>query len=167
MTEQQPTSGVEWRKMREQGVLVELPSGFNARLRSISFETVLLADNIPEPIAKAIAEIMLGKDEDIKLDSIEDIKNGIKFGQIVCKTCFVSPKIVDNPTADDEISVEDLITEDINFVTRLLYEPAAKMAIFHPGESEEMETPAVGTVDVATGHSSTGKRTRKRAAVGE
>jgi hypothetical protein len=167
MTDEQPTSGVEWRKTREKGVAVKLPSGFTACLRPISFETILLVENVPEPILKAIAEVTLGKKDDFELDGIEDARNAYIFSRIVCRTCFVSPKIVDNPTADDEISADDLDVGDINFVTRLLYEPALKLSIFHPSESEEMETVAVGSVDASAGHRKTGKRVVRRKAVGE
>lgn len=108
------TSGTEWRRAREKGELVELPSGKVARLRPISLLSLMKRGRIPDPLSAVISEMIGGKTK--KGIDLETFQGFAELLELVCREAFVEPKIVDEPGADDEIGAMDVGFDDQLFV---------------------------------------------------
>jgi len=138
---QKPTPGHVWRQAREQGVVVTLPSGHVARLRGVGPDLLLSRGSIPDALTPLIAGAMgLGQDS-IELDrsDLNTVKDFVALAEEICRLAFIEPRIVDEPEADDEISLDDLSFDDKMFVSRLLQEPVADLEKFRPGQAPDVE----------------------------
>ena len=111
----------EWRKESE-GVLYRLPSGRVARLRGVQFDFFVMTGKIMDSLTPIIADIMEGK-KDVEAmlpDKIADLQQYINILNSVCRCAFVEPQIVDPPVSDSQISINDVLFEDKEFVYHLL-----------------------------------------------
>lgn len=171
MNKFKPTSGASWRKDREEGELIELPSGNLARLRAVSPLALVASGNIPDMLTPLVAQV-LSQGVDATQETIDRVIAGIEsentgapdvaeaFAGLkrmtsafdaICAAVFVSPRIVEQPTADDEISADDLdladklhavhiATQPLEVLRRFRYEPDADVAAVHDGESDARPT---------------------------
>lgn len=132
------TPAKQWRKLREEGELYELPfSGHVARLRSVALDTMLLKGEIPNQLKAVTAEILWAASDDVQSQDIEQLvetaQAGMELLEWVCKACFVEPKVVDGPEtalADDEISIEDIELGDKNAVLHFALAPTSALRRF-------------------------------------
>lgn len=157
MTEEvtlQPTSGSEWRKPREEGFDITLPSGNVARLRPVALHALLEAGKIPTPLVNLAAEVIwtsessqmnrLVKDTNGEITAAElqniqkNVPEWLPLAHIVCEASFVSPRIVDKPEGDDEISLADLEINDITWVWRLANKGAALLRGFRDRQARDV-----------------------------
>jgi len=163
------TSGAQWRGVRTQGVPIELPSGNIAHLRPVPPEklaqegeildilTPLVArmlfagaDATAETIAQTLGMVAATEEgatpETLKL-AAGDLAQIERVCDLVCKAAFVTPLIVDDPQAEDEISLEDLdLADKVHVFTLALrgaaalqhfrYEPKATMEPVPDGEGQ-------------------------------
>lgn len=125
------TSGKEWRQPREQGVLVKLPSGNFARIRSVGLDMLLKLGKIPDALTPLVARKMgLPGDEPIPLTDPKGLALVLELAEAVCCSAFISPRIVEDPTDDDEIAIDDLALEDKLFVLGVIERPARELESF-------------------------------------
>ena len=122
----QVSSAVEWRKPREEGFLKKLPSGKVARLRPISPDLLIIRGDVPDMLTGLVTKMVMGGADAEELDAvvspsldIEQAAGTIEFFNLICTLAFVSPRIGENPTADDEIAIEDVDLGDRGFVWRV------------------------------------------------
>lgn len=114
MSKKKVTTGTQWRKAREQGEVVELPSGKVARLRPLSLLGLIAQGRIPDPLSALVTEMIAGETKVVaNFEMFESFGDLLK---LACVVAFVEPKIVDNPEADDEISIQDVDFDDQLFV---------------------------------------------------
>lgn len=120
------TSGAQWRKLREKGTPVQLPSGNVAVLRPVSFEELIRAGKIPNPLMDTLRR-MMGLDAfdqaDKPRDVLQDTNEMIDLMEIICVSAFLNPRIVDDPVEDDEISFFDVSATDREFVLEWVQGP--------------------------------------------
>lgn len=149
----QPTSGADWRKPREEGYLLTLPSGYVARLRPPALHDMMAQGEIPAPLVNMAAEVIwegdleaIGellteaeKNEQKRAKIHKTVPDFIKLARIVCRAAFVSPRIVDEPKADDEISIKDLDEGDIFYVWRTATKGASTLAFFRDQQVANVE----------------------------
>jgi len=69
---------------------------------------------IPDPLSAAVAEMLSGKSKDIA--DFDNFKQFASLAAFVCRQAFVSPRIVDDPQADDEVSILDIDFADQRYV---------------------------------------------------
>lgn len=128
------TSGKDWRKPREEGMEIEFPASGNvARIKPLGLDWFINHDAIPNILNSAVFEELADKDITQLSDSnLEALKTTTAFLDSVVRATFVYPKIVDKPTSDDEISIDDVIMEDKYFLFTLLARPAQMLQSFRP-----------------------------------
>jgi len=132
------TSATEWRKAREQGEITELPSGKVAALRPLSLLGLVKRGSIPDPLSQLVTEMIAGEEKVVV--NLELFQSFGELLDLICIVAFVNPKIVDNPQADDEISVEDLDFDDQLFVFNLVQSEVNLTKPFRPEPPGDVET---------------------------
>lgn len=137
------TSGKAWRS----GVEIEFPSGNVARLRPFGAEVLLNYGKLPNILTPVVAEMVEGKFKGFNPSIAEELNLMLAFIDCICRYSFIEPRVVDNPRADDEISVLDIDFQDKMFLLNLINRPAGAMLTFRPEQAG-----AVGTVDESTGN---------------
>lgn len=161
------TSGKEWRKLREEGLVIELPSGNVVRLRPVQLDMLLLLGRIPDALTQVVEDMIFGRPNSLLNEdsqTIEDLRLLVEFYDAICKSSFVSPRIVDKPQADDEINIEDVSLEDRRFVAELVNKPASELARFHPNRGQEN---VVASMDDQQDVEQTPQRLFRRGGVGK
>lgn len=139
------TSGKEWRKPREEGIEIAFPSGNVARLRPISVTFLLRLNTIPQFATSMVMDMLANKG--VPITTAEDVQKFYAVAESAARAMFISPRIVDEPSDDDEIAPRDLTEEDLEFLWQFLVgRPLAEMRSF-PDKPES----AVGLVDAAAG----------------
>jgi hypothetical protein len=142
------TTGEQWRKTREQGVEVQLPSGNVARLRNVRIAKLLMGGLISDTLTPIVHEMLRGEDGEKKLAkmSTQDVlAASVALKEAMCREAFAFPRIVDEPTLFDEIGLDDVAEEDQEFVMALLYSSAERLAArFPPGSPSDVPTVGEG-----------------------
>lgn len=107
-------TAAELRAMFETGAALTLPSGLKVSLRPVDPLTLAMAGQIPQPLKGIVAEMMFAPlaQQDEARDEIER-RLHISADQMpvvdaVCRAALLSPRVVDSPTYDDEISLDYL-----------------------------------------------------------
>lgn len=145
----QVTTGREWRKQREEGELETLPSGNVARLRKLSLSSLLKRGKIPDPLSGMVQRMMTGQKE--VADTWEAFQGMLGLLEFICREAFLEPRIVDEPQADDEISMEDVDFDDRLYVLDKVQKEITLLTPFRPkpagdvealGDSEELQPEA-------------------------
>jgi len=142
-----PTSGKQWRKPREEGYALTLPSGNVAVIRPVALEVMISRGEIPD-LLTPIAASVLWKETELDGDKVESepalAMRMMDLFDVVARAAFLEPRVVDDPEADDEISPSDLGLEDKGWVFQLAIQPARVLATF-------CEKQAAGVGPVPTG----------------
>ena len=125
------TLGKAWRKAREEGEAVALPSGNVARIRPVALDVLLTSGNLPDLLSPIAAKTLWTEvDTDQIADMAETAIGMAELVNIVCQASFVEPRIVDEATADDEITLEDIDFLDKTSVFQLATQPAEVLRRF-------------------------------------
>ena len=132
------SSGAQWRKNREQGELIQLPySGHIVRLRSVKPDMLLKLGKIPNVLTNLVVDMIYDQGADNKFEVFlhpkeraEEAMEMLESLRVVCTAGLVEPRIVDNPQADDEISIEDIELSDRGYIFRLVFAPADALSRF-------------------------------------
>ena len=163
-----PTSGKTWRRAREVGFMIQLPSGNLARVRPVSPEQMLEMGEIPDILTPLIEKMLFdGADADDVTAAIEEaIDPGatfepnnmlrlIKFVNAFCVHALVDPRIVEAPKADDEIAITDLELPDRFAVYQYCTQPVEVLHRFHLVATQALESVSEGNQngDPAVEHS--------------
>jgi hypothetical protein len=124
------TSAGEWRRMREQGVVVTLPSGRCARLRPVGIPELVRRGRIPNELMPIAAEAVW-----FDSPSPEKVREAgaaaISLFDLVCEAAFLEPRASkDDDLADDQISVDDIDLADKVFVLQFVTAPAGALRRF-------------------------------------
>jgi hypothetical protein len=128
MIQKRITTGAEWRKTRENGVEVTLPSGHTAALRNINLAALLVKGVIPDPLTGTVMELINGGKTAERMKPEQMLRATAALQEAVCKLAFVNPKVVDEPQTDNEIHIDDVAFIDQEFVLRLLQTPVEVLA---------------------------------------
>ncbi len=133
------TSGKAWREARENGVEIKFPSGFTASIRPIDVDFFVRVGRVPNVMAGMLADLLDGKHVKMDkppLEKLEDRRDWLDFLNELVKYAFISPRIVDDPQADDEISIDDLAYGDKFIVYQLFAQPAEVLRRFRDAQSK-------------------------------
>lgn len=134
-----PTSGRQWRKAREEGIVVTLPSGNIARLRPVALDVMLANGQMPDLLAPIAAKSLWDEIDTEKIAGMVDMAKGMAdlFG-IVCKAALLEPRVVDNPTADDEIALDDIEFQDKAAIFQLAIAPTRALELFRRQQEQRL-----------------------------
>jgi hypothetical protein len=133
-----PTLGAQWRKEREEGVLVRLPNGDKlVRIRKVRPDMLLRRGRIPDTLTTLMLNMLYGRLQPNELEDFlspreqaEEALEMLESLRAVCEAALVEPRIVDEPIADDEISIDDLEIPDRGRIFSLVFMPADALSRF-------------------------------------
>jgi hypothetical protein len=146
-----PTSGREWRKAREEGYVITLPSGNAIRLRSIALDTLILSGKLPDLLTPVAARSLWTFDDGGAIaDETEMAKNYAELIHLIVRAGVIEPRIVENPEADDEISMDDLEFNDKVFIFNACIAPAAALQNFRDKQATGLDAVHNGKGDSDT-----------------
>lgn len=141
------TSAADFRAMREQGVVQTLLSGRVVRLRTVTPDRLLRLGKLPDILTplviKMFYEGVAPSDLDKFLDqreTVEEILEQVESLRVVCVAGLLEPRVVDNPVAADEISIDDLTLSERGWIFRLVFQEAEFLATFRFGQAPDVET---------------------------
>jgi len=161
----QVTSASDWRKPRELGYLVELPSGNTARLGPVDLSKLLLDGEVPDLLSPFVNRMLFeGMDQEEvekQFSPKEDIDQARETAQLVnriCRAAFIEPRIVDSDPADDEILIEDVDLTDRAYVFSIAIQGAMILKSFRIGQEEDVETVRDGEDDGSEAEPAPGDR---------
>jgi hypothetical protein len=115
-------SGTNYRERKQkldQTQEVELPSGAVFLLRPVDLEVFAVSGALPLSIAEKMNTAQSGgltETEAFRGLSEDEKQKSFNFARKLLQYNSVSPRIVDEPRAEDELSVEDLLPEDLRFL---------------------------------------------------
>jgi len=149
------SSGLEWRKKREQGELIQLPySGYIVRIRTVLPDQLLKLGKIPQVLSTLVLEMIYDKGDEDKFqrfltenetpDAAADMLESLR---VVCVAGMVEPKVVDNPTLDNEISIDDIEIADRAYIFRLVFAPSEALSRFRYQPPSDVDVVANGAAD--------------------
>lgn len=142
----QPTSGLAWRKPREEGYVVKLePSGHYVRMRPAALDVLIASGKIPDLLTPAAADALWGdrllNSAEVKglLAEAKAAKDFTSLVNLVVRASVMEPRIVDNPQADDEISLEDIEFPDKLLIYQLAIQPVTVLNSFRDRQIADVE----------------------------
>ena len=144
------TSAKEWKRLRKEGVLVELPSGMVARLRPVSIIDLWRSSgSIPDGLTAIIGDLLVNGTVSAQKSEMtaELITSIAELYTMVCRAAFVEPAIVDSPRDNaEEIALEDLSQADREFTLAWVSTPTTELKPFltEQGQSLESVEPSAG-----------------------
>lgn len=108
-----PTPGSAWRKPREQGEIVTLPSGNVARLRPVAVDALLAAGRIPDLLSGIAAKALWTETGTASIaEQAEQAKGFADLINLIVPLAMLEPRVVDAPEGDGEISLDDVEFSD-------------------------------------------------------
>jgi len=148
------TPAAEWRRMREEGVQQTLLSGRVVRLRTVTPDRLLKTGRVPDILTPIVTKMLFEEVDNDELnefikprDNVADNLAMIEGLNVVCQAGMLYPRIVDNPQAEDEISIDDLTLADRGWVFKLVFQPAEVLARFRIESLGDVEAGADGKRD--------------------
>ena len=149
------TPASEFRRVREQGEKITLrPTGRIVRMRIVKPSHLLKLGKIPDSLSELVMQILYGKitDEQYKqffelTDRKEHAVEMAESLRVVCTAALLSPRIVDEPQADDEIHIDDLEDSEQRFIFDLALLEASSLSRFRQRQTANVEPVAEGAGD--------------------
>lgn len=135
----------QWRSLRENGYLVELPSGNTARLRPVSLAEMVKNGRIPDTLTPIAAEAISTLGQGVATETIIKMtKEVVEFLHLVTVASFLEPRVVilktpDELPPDDCISIWDVSLEDQSFVLSLTGAPTRALESFRREQEADVE----------------------------
>lgn len=140
MTEQlQVTSGAAWRAPRVEGYLIQLPSGNVARLRPVALDVMIQSGQIPDLLSALAAQSLWAETATATLAA--DPKLALEYMSLInciVPAAMLEPRIVESPSADNEIRLEDLDFTDKLAVFNLAIGPVDALRRFRDKQSADV-----------------------------
>lgn len=136
------TTSKEWREKRAKGIEITLPEyGDVVSIRPMDAGFFFLAGRIPDFLAPIISQILAGKAWQMDVPETptpEKQKEWLDWLDELVRYTFVSPKVVDNPQADDEISIEEVSYSDKLFLYSWFGRPAQVLRRFRDAQTKPL-----------------------------
>lgn len=145
--ELQPTLGSQMRQMREQGVVLTFPSGNRYRVRTVGAAALLRRGNLPNVLLAFVIDAIYYGVDGKKIDQFftlqEREENAAAFVEslnVCCDLVFMEPRIVENPTADDECSIDDIPIQDRSWAFDLAFGVARELRPFRDEQEADVDS---------------------------
>lgn len=137
-----PTPGAAWRAQSNATAITTLPlSGLAVEVGRVHLDALLLAGQIPDLLTPIVIDMLwstIGQGEG-KEKEIEGTKQFFELVNIVVKAALVSPRVVDTPTADDEIAITDIDFGDRLIIYSLARQPGSVLHSFRAEQGPTMD----------------------------
>jgi hypothetical protein len=143
-----PTPAAEFRRIRERGEIIPLPTtGRVVRMRIVKPSALLKLGKIPDPLTELVIKILYGQVSPEQYaqffelaDRREHAEDLAESFRVVCTAALIEPKVVDNPQADDEIHIDDLEDSEQRYIFDLALLEATGLSRFCKRQAELMES---------------------------
>ena len=145
-----PTTAAEWKKPRNEGVLVPLPSGNYARLFPTDLMKMVKAGMIPDELSPIAAKAVWAEQDPEKIgESLELAKQYDELLDVIIPAIFAEPKVAlaGQEPKEDEISIEDIELSDRTAALNLAIMGASSMRKFREQQEKLMATVHDGNKD--------------------
>ncbi len=137
-----PTPGAAWRAQSNATAITTLPlSGLAVEVGRVHLDALLLAGQIPDLLTPVVVDMLwstIGQGEG-KEKEIEGTKQFFELVNIVVKAALVSPRVVDNPTQDDEIAITDIDFGDRLIIYSLARQPGSVLHSFRAEQGPALD----------------------------
>lgn len=151
------TQGKAMREMREAGVVLPFPSGNNYRVRLVGAARLLRRGSLPNVLLSFAIDAIYNGVSVEKLDAFltlqdkeENVLEFMKSLRIICEEMFMDPLVVENPTADNEVFIDDIAPIDQGWAFKLAFAPAEALRPFRAeSESDVVSVPELESVSEA------------------
>lgn len=136
-----PTRGSDWRKQAATTTITTLAySGMVVEIGHVQLDQLLLSGKIPDVLTPVVASVLWasvgqGKSE----DEIRAEKGFYELVNSVVTAALVNPRVVANPTQDDEIAIADMDFGDKIVVYTIATQPLAVLHRFRQIEEPDVE----------------------------
>lgn len=135
-----PTPGAAWRKPREVGETVRLPSGNVATLRPVALDQLMLSGKIPDLLTPIAAKSLWTEtDTGAIADQVETAKGFAELVNLIVPLAMLAPRVVAEPAGDDEIAPDDIEFSDKIAIFQLATGGATVLANFRKGQETDVE----------------------------
>lgn len=141
----QPTLGKMWRKARVEGYVIALPSSNNVRIRRVGLDQLIANGEIPDLLTPIAAKTLWeetytpGTTVSKAKDEVAATKDFTALLNVIAAAALMEPKIVDDPQADDEISIEDLHFSDKLAIFMIVTQPEEALRRFRVQQAPDVE----------------------------
>lgn len=139
MTQLTPTPGAAWRKPREVGETVRLPSGNIATLRPVALDQLMLSGKIPDLLTPIAAKSLWTETDTSSIaDQVETAKGFAELVNLIVPAAMLAPRIVEVAEADDEITLADIEFSDKIAIFQLATGGATVLKSFREQQEERL-----------------------------
>lgn len=142
----QPTPAAEWRRPRQEGDPYRLPSGRVALLAPVSIMSLMRQGSIPDLLTPFAASLIF-EEKEVEELSGEEAAAAAELAEIVCRAAFRQPVIVDEPQAENEISLDDLDDTEKAWVMQVMIQPLGVLRKFREKQAADVATVPDGADD--------------------
>lgn len=140
------TLGKTMRKAREEGFLLLFPSGNHYRVRFPTAAALLKRGDLPNPLLRFVTDAYYSGVTQTKFDAFmaaqERADAALEMdasAKVICQAMFLEPRVVDEPQADDEVTIDDIPPEDQNWAFQLAFMRAQLLAPFRQEQAAVVE----------------------------
>lgn len=134
----EPTPGKDLRKRREEGFVVDLSADCAVKVRPVAIDRLILAGKIPDYLTTIAAKQLWGRTTGDELTDAEIAKQYAELVNLVVPLALVSPRVVENPTGEDEISLEDLDFRERTTIYTLAVGPVELLRRFRDRQARDV-----------------------------
>lgn len=135
------TQASEWRRPRQEGYVITLPSGFKARLRPVALDMLILSGKLPDLLTPIAAKSLWTETDTAAIgDQAELAKGFAELINIVVPAAMMYPLVVDDPQAENEIGLEDIDFSDKTAIFQLVTQPAEVLRRFCDQQTAGVES---------------------------
>lgn len=136
-----PTSGSAWRAMATETAIIKLPySQAVVEVGSVQLDHLLVAGKIPDLLTPLVVESLWspvgqGKSD----DELGRQKGYYELVDIVVTAALRSPRVVENPTADDEIAIAHIPFLDKVIIYQAAIQPLGVLHRFRAQQESDVD----------------------------
>lgn len=136
-----PTSGRDWRKLNEETIITVLPySGMVVEMGRAQLDQLLLTGKIPDVLTPIVADVLWASiGQGRAQDEIQAEKRFFELVNAVVAACLLNPRVVSNPTQDDELAISDIDFADKLIIYKLATQPLAVLHRFRQGQTPDVD----------------------------
>lgn len=132
----QVTPAREFRRPRVEGTLKRLGSGRVIRWKPIELHRLYLAGDIPDLLKPLVASRIWGEKDE---DRDASFRKYWTVKLFVVSVAVIEPKVVEDPSAADEIAVTDFFDDEIDEIYEMATEPAKELHPFRPQQGGDAQ----------------------------
>jgi hypothetical protein len=133
----QVTDVTTWRKKRQEGELVTLPSGLVVRRRRVHILDLAVQGKIPAPLVTLAAEMVSATRRKLDLDGMQRYADVVN---LVVKAAMVEPPVGDEAT-EAQLAVDEMEMLDRLAIFNDGNVPTRPLRIFRPEQTQSVATP--------------------------